>query len=239
MASSSDQSGSQQVVGPVTSADTGRAISPVDPIEKAFEDWAKSPRHKNQKRLSHAQRRDYSDWLKHPGRRPEKGNSKQSNAKFRAHNFYMLIGGQLYRKPGDELDQDADIARANEPRKVIMVEAAYSTIMRTHELIGPHAGVNKIWGEIQRIYYGINKKEVEWALRNCATCSRNKAGKGIAPIQQIKNSLVNERWVIDLVDMRSKRYGPFNWAYHCKVSEILLSRPQQPPGVSSIQGDRI
>ena len=61
----------------------------------------------------------------------------------------MLVGSQLYRKPGDELD-DPDDQAASQPRHVIMVEVAYSVIRRTHELIGPYAGVNKTWAEVQR-----------------------------------------------------------------------------------------
>ena len=109
-----------------------------------------------------------------------------------ARSQYMLVGTQLYRKLWDELDDAVDQA-ASQPRHVIIVEAAYSVIRRTHGLIGPHAGVNKTWAEVQRQYYGLNKPEIAWVIRNREVCQANTSSIIQAPIQMIVSSRVNER----------------------------------------------
>lgn len=136
----------------------------------------------------------------------------------------MLIGGQLFRKAGDELD-DPDDQAATQPRRVIMVEAAYHTTRRTHELIGPHAGVNKTWSEVQRRHYGINKVEVQWMIRACEVCQANTLSNIRPSIQTIRSSNVNKCWCLDLINMCSRPHGDFYWLCHCKVCQILLSSP--------------
>ena len=58
--------------------------------------------------------------------------------------------------------------------------------MRTHEIIGSYAGTTKTWGEVQRLYYGINKAEVAWVVRNCELCCRNRPSKVAPPAQMIR-----------------------------------------------------
>ena len=98
-----------------------------------------------------------------------------------------------------------------------MVEAAFSIIKRTHELFGSHSGVKKIWSEMQRLYYGINREEVAWVIRHCMVCQANTSSNIRAPIQMIVSSNVNERWIIDLIDMRGRKFGIYSWVYHCNV----------------------
>ena len=188
----------------------------LEPIERAFLEWAQGYEHTNKSRLTHEQRREFKSFLNDPTRKPH--GQKEQHWRQQARKKYEIVQGQLYRQPSDTIEDDPDEAAASLPRRVIMVEAAYSTIRRTHELIGPHAGVKKTWGEVQRWYYGINRNEVAWVVRNCEVCQLNTSSTNRqAPIQMIKTSNPNERWCIDLIDMRSRPYGGFCWCYHCKV----------------------
>ena len=79
--------------------------------------------------------------------------------------LFVVHRGKLYRKPGDKDDE-----ASSQPRLVVMLESTYSIIKRVHEAIGPHAGVKRIWIEVQRLYYGINREEVPWIIRHCTVC---------------------------------------------------------------------
>ena len=188
-----------------------------EPLELEFLAFARHPDHKNAQRLSHFQRREYRSFLSDPTRKPR--GQHEHNLKKRAATKFMLVDGQLYRQPGDELDAPDDQA-ANQPRKVIMLEAAFVTIRRTHEILS-HAGMNKTWGEVQRQYYGINKNEVRWVIRNCHLCQQNSSTNIKAPLQMIKSSCPNHRWCIDLFDMRTREYQGMKYGYHSKVSFYL------------------
>ena len=177
--------------GTPLTADASRMEDLFKPMELEFIRFAEGPLHTNAGRLTHRQRREYRSFLMDPTRKP-RGQTEQ-NMRTRARTKYMLVGNQLYRQPGDEPD-DADGKASNQPRRVIMLEAAYSTIRRTHELIGPHAGVNKTWAEVQLQYFGINKKEVQWVIKHCEVCQANiQPSNNVPPIQMIRSSVVNER----------------------------------------------
>ena len=97
----------------------------------------------------------------------------------------MILNGQLYRKSSDDLDDDADVALASQPRKFIMAEAAFEAIMREHQLVGPHGGVVPTWGSAQRSYYDIIKEEVRWVIQQCEVCARKRPSNEAAPLQPL------------------------------------------------------
>lgn len=84
-------------------------------------------------------------------------------------------------------------------RGVAEVHTSFDIITSTHvDLI--HAGQNKTFEEIERLYYGITKGEVKWLLRHCSTCARTATQKDSGPVTPIVFLCLFERVQIDLID---------------------------------------
>ncbi|KAL6713012.1 hypothetical protein ACLMJK_009408 [Lecanora helva] len=167
-----------------------------DLLEEEFVDSAQVPDHLNKPRLTHCQRREIKSFLSDLNRKPR--SQQEHSMKYRAKKHFILVGGQLYRKAGDELEDDEYQAAARQPPHVIMVKASYRMIRRIHEIIGLRAGVDKTWKEVQRQYYSLNKSAIAWVIRNYEACQVNTSSNIQAPVQEIRSSHVNERWCIDL-----------------------------------------
>ena len=159
-------------------------------LEEEFLRFTQGLDYINKTRLSYQQRREYRLFLENPSRKPV--SQREYNIRHRARSKYILIGTQLYRKPRDELDNLDDQA-TSQPRYIIIVEAAYSVIRRTHKLISPYTGINKTWAEVQRQYYGLNKPKIAWVIRNYKVYQANTSSNVQAPIQMIISSYINKR----------------------------------------------
>jgi hypothetical protein len=97
----------------------------------------------------------------------------------------------------------------------VLDHEVYDVITRTHITTG-HLGKNKTSDFIHERYWGITRKEIEWLVVNhCATCLARKVSTSRAPLRPIKSSNVFERVEIDLIDMRSRPDGEYNWILHC------------------------
>jgi hypothetical protein len=97
---------------------------------------------------------------------------------------------------------------------VVLDYEVYDIITRTHITIN-HPGKNKTSDFIHERYWGITRQEIEWLVVNhCATCLARKVSTSRAPLRPIKSSNVFERVEIDLIDMRDRPDGEYNWILH-------------------------
>ena len=79
-----------------------------------------------------------------------------------------------------------------------------------------HAGNNKTFRKVNKLYIGINKVMVEWYLKRRAVCLNHRKSNTRAPLEPIIASQVLERVQMDLVDMRSQRDADMCWICHLK-----------------------
>lgn len=78
----------------------------------------------------------------------------------------------------------------------------FDRIMAQHCSQVTHAGRDKTWAEVDRLYYGIMKNEVACLLPHFSNCEKRKAGKakGKGPQTAIKATRLWERLQIYLID---------------------------------------
>ncbi|KAI3620135.1 hypothetical protein CBS9595_002102 [Malassezia furfur] len=89
------------------------------------------------------------------------------------------------------------------------------TIVQEHNAIH-HQGTNKTWHEISSRYQGIPKRVVDYVIRQCQLCQRQRQGLRPAPIQAIVTQRVMERVQVDMIDMRREPDGEYQWILHIK-----------------------
>jgi hypothetical protein len=119
---------------------------------------------------------------------------------------YTVIDGVLYRKPDSN-------SPASPPRKVILEEETFDVITKAH-LDTMHAGRTKTFHDINERFYGITRQEVEFLLKHCSTCARNKSKSTRAPLQPIPVHSLFERVQVDLMDFRNQPDGEYKWILH-------------------------
>ncbi|KAI3623961.1 hypothetical protein CBS14141_003660 [Malassezia furfur] len=89
------------------------------------------------------------------------------------------------------------------------------TIIQEHNAIH-HQGTNKTWHEISTRYQGIPKRVVDYVIRQCQLCQRQRQGPRPAPVQAIVTQRVMERVQVDMIDMRREPDGEYQWILHIK-----------------------
>jgi hypothetical protein len=122
------------------------------------------------------------------------------NQKYNAlNNFELGDGDILYHK-----------SRNGDPRRVVTNKEVFNTIKQTHIELD-HAGGKRTYSAVNQRFYGINKKEVEYLLRECQICLRARPTRTRSPIVR---EYTLERVHIDLVDMRPEPDRQYKWILH-------------------------
>lgn len=115
------------------------------------------------------------------------------------------------------LDANNNVQRVLGQERLIQVfdYDVFDVIMEAHcQLI--HAGIRKTQDQVNRTYYGVHRKEIEWMLEKCAVCDIQRRNQTRASLQPIIAARVLERLQLDLVDMRSTPSGPYTWILHIR-----------------------
>ena len=113
----------------------------------------------------------------------------------------------------DKLYQNSNTT--HKARYVVQESEVFDLIINEHlQLL--HAGRDKVWATIQQKYYGINKHEVAFILKQCKNCTLNRPNTTKAPLVPIISGRAWERVQIDLIDMRHEPSGQYKWILHIK-----------------------
>jgi len=134
--------------------------------------------------------------------------------------YYQIISGQLYRQKDE---------KHKTPRFCPFEHEAFDIIVREHASELMHAGGDKTCAEIDRMYYGITKKEAAFLLDHCITCAKTPSAKTAAPLEAIDVKELCERLQIDLIDFR--HLGQiFKWCLHVRdhFSKFSAAYPMVP-----------
>lgn len=117
---------------------------------------------------------------------------------------YRLLNGHLqFRKDGHDF-------------KTLLTDyQVYDEVIRVHLHLS-HAGIEKTHKEVEVDFYGITHSEISWILRNCSTCAKKKTQRRTAPLKPIVVNNLWERVQDDLIDMRAKPDGEYNWICHMR-----------------------
>jgi hypothetical protein len=125
--------------------------------------------------------------------------------KHRALTEFHITCGKLYRNSNTTY----------KARYVVQESKVFDLIINEHlQLL--HAGRDKVWATVQQKYYGINKHEVAFILKQCKNCTLNRPNTTKAPLVPIISGRAWERVQINLIDMRHEPSGQYKWILHIK-----------------------
>lgn len=181
-------------------------------VARDFLAFVRDEKHFNRFRMSYERKAKIMSFVLDPNKRYKTPEDKHISQLARG---FAMVNGQLYRMP------EANDKRSR-PRLVGLEDEAFGLIVRTHQRLG-HAGYQKTFNEVQHIYYGITRKEVEWVIARCQNCLLNRPSTTRAPLQPIAVEETFERVQVDLIDMRHEPDGQFKWFLHAKDHFSKLS----------------
>jgi hypothetical protein len=95
-------------------------------------------------------------------------------------------------------------------RQVALDNDVYYTIKQAYERFS-YAGYKKTYKAIRLDVYNINREKVKWFIDYYRRCEMNRFNYTRAPLQPIESDNINKRCQIDLIDIKVKPSGLYNW----------------------------
>lgn len=170
-------------------------------LAEAFESWQAwilDPSYESAYRPAKERAERYLYFLQNSTALPRPRDNKDRKIKSQARKDWVLgeDGEILYRK--------------GNPKKLVISEGVLKTLAYHHER-HLHAGQDKLYRNIKKLFHGITKEECQEIVYKCRGCNLKAASTITAPFQPIVVDYPLERVQVDLLDYREAPSGPYHW----------------------------